>query len=202
MSNVSCYVRNCLYRVHNYIMVKTHNPGLSSNMIKFGFILSVLVMLLQQQIIFNPTISLQRGYYFTYPAYNLNIHDLVLFCVSDQQHLAVMHRLGLPYTKDSCPLSTPYLIKQIVAINNDLVEVSESGVAVNGYLYPNSKSLSHYKQIQLLPLSNGEYKLKAGEYFVLGQTVHSYDSRYFGVIKSDQIYRMAHLIFISNKLIW
>ena len=152
------------------------------------------VILLVQQVIYNPTISLPRGYYFTYPGIRFKPGDIVLICVSDQLRLRVMHKLGLPYTDDDCRSHTPYLLKQIVAIAGDRVEITREGVRVNGYLYPHSQSFNSYHMINLLPQPLGEFQLKNGEFFVLGQTTYSYDSRYFGVIHHDEIYRKAKFL--------
>ena len=155
------------------------------------------LIILMQQVIYNPTISLPRGYYFTYPGIKFKTGDLVLICVSDKLRLEVMHKLGLPYSDDDCPLQTPYLLKQIIAVEGDQMEIIPDGVKVNGYLHPHSRSFSSYRQINLLPQPLGKFKLKDGEYFVIGQTPYSYDSRYFGIIKRDQIYRKA--TFLSSK---
>jgi signal peptidase I len=168
----------------------------------WGLVLSGGLIFFIQQIIYNPTISLRRGYYFTYPLLTPKLHDIVLLCVWDSKHIKVMHKLGLPKTDDACGNHTPYLMKEIVAVEGDIIEVTTSGVRVNDYLYPNSQLLSTYHQINLLPINFGVFRLGTNEYFVLGVTPRSYDSRYFGVIVRQQIYRGASLIFASDKLLW
>ena len=166
-----------------------------------GALLSCVVISLMRQIIYNPSISLTKGYYITYPILQPQINDVVLLCVEDTNHLFVMHQLGLPYTKNTCPQSTPYLLKKIVAKEGDEITINSFGVKVNNYLYPNSKLIQKAHQVNLLPLKYGSFRLLHNEYFVLGDTEHSYDSRYFGVIKSYQIYRGAKLLFPSNKIL-
>ena len=112
---------------------------------------------------------------------------------TQSSHLGVLHQLGLPYTN-------PYLLKQIVAVAGDEVSVTPNGVYVNNTLYANSKAqqynMFHGVRINLLPMSYGKFRLADDEYFMLGKTANSYDSRYFGVIRQQQIYRRA--VFIDR----
>ena len=168
----------------------------------WGLILSGALVLLMRQFIYNPSISLTKGYYFTYPIIEPELKDIVLLCVWDESHVEVLHQLGLPYKSGECPHSMPYLLKQIVAIEGNEVSVTEDGVRVNNYLYKNSRVVQESRQINLLPIGFGSFKLKHNEYFVLGVTSHSYDSRYFGVINREQIYRGAKLVYSTDKMLW
>jgi signal peptidase I len=157
---------------------------------------------LVQSIYFNPTISETKGYYLTYPNQEYHKGDIVLLCVVNQKQLQILHRLKLPYSQEACPYNAPYLLKRIVATAGDQVMISEAGIVINGSLYPHSVGLTKYKDILLSPLSSGSFSLKADEYFMLGQTPHSYDSRYFGPISKQQIYRKAILIWPAKYLLW
>ena len=99
-----------------------------------------------------------------------------------------------------CGNSSAYLLKQIVAIEGDEVNVTPNGVYINNKLYPNSKiqqnTIHNGVQINLFPMPYGNFRLGSNEYFVLGKTIHSYDSRYFGVINAKQIYRKA--LYLGN----
>jgi signal peptidase I len=167
-----------------------------------GFILSGGLIFVKRQFIYNPSISLIKGYYFTYPIIELKPHDIVLLCVWDESRAEVLHQLGLPYKSGECLHNTPYLMKQIVAKEGDEVSIAEDGVRVNNYLYKNSRLVQKSRQINLLPIGFGRFKLKHNEYFVLGVTPHSYDSRYFGVINREQIYRGAKLIYPIDHMLW
>lgn len=164
--------------------------------------IGLLVIFFSSQVVFNPTISLMRGYYFTYPALTYTIGDIVLFCVNDVQQAANMHSLGLPYTDDQCNYRTPYLMKQIVAASGDWVQINESGVAINGYLYPKSKVVFKHGGVQIKLPQYTKFKLQFGQYFVLGVSSHSYDSRYFGVVDVLQIYRKAFLVLPCKQSWW
>ena len=81
--------------------------------------IGLLITILCNQVVFNPTISLLRGYYFTYPAFNYALGDIVLFCVNDVPQVAIMHSLGLPYSEDQCAYRMPYLMKKVIAVPGD-----------------------------------------------------------------------------------
>lgn len=164
--------------------------------------ISLLITILSNQVVFNPTISLERGYYFTYPALMYKVGDIVLFCVNDARQVASMHSLGLPYTDDECNYHTPYLMKQIVAASGDWVQINESGVSVNGSLYSKSKVVFKHGRLQIKLPQYAKFKLKFGQYFVLGVSSHSYDSRYFGVVDVLQIYRKAFLLLPCQQSWW
>ena len=143
-----------------------------------------------------------RGYYFTYPAFNYALGDIVLFCVNDVPQVAIMHSLGLPYSEDQCAYRMPYLMKKVIAVPGDWVQINESGIAVNGYLYPKSKAIVKHGSIQLKRALYTKFKLKLGQYFVLGISEHSYDSRYLGVINMGQVYRKAFLLLPYKQSWW
>ena len=165
-------------------------------------LLFLVVFFMSTHIIYNPTHSVTKGYYFSYATNSYHVGDLVMFCVNSQAHILIMHQLGLPTISDECILNTPYLLKRIVASNNDTIQITDNGISINGILYSNSHVLMNYKNIPLLPIRHSHFTLKKDEFIVLGNNIYSYDSRYFGVIQQQQIYRQAWLLFASNKLIW
>jgi signal peptidase I len=94
----------------------------------------------------------------------------------------------------------PYLLKKIVAIPGDVVAITKDGVLINKALQPNSTYIKKYKHIALNPLQYPQkFRLKNSEYFVMGNSKHSYDSRYFGVIRGSDIYYKAILIYSLEK---
>jgi type IV secretory pathway protease TraF len=109
-------------------------------------------------------------------------------------HIKIMQQLGLPSVQNQCKFNTPYLIKKIVAGYKDKVVISPMGVYVNNHLIPNSAAIKKFRTINLAPLTSSIINLNKDEYFVLGQTKTSYDSRYFGVINKKQIIRKAVLL--------
>ncbi len=144
---------------------------------------------------FNPSKSMKKGYYLKVFYTSLNIGDNVLICIKDEIQQKTMHDFGLPYIKNQCKQNFPYLLKRIFAKENDVIQVSKMGIWINGKLISNTLILNNYRNHKLYSLLHfGFYKLKKSEFLVLGITSHSYDSRYFGVIKKSQIYGKVILL--------
>lgn len=80
------------------------------------------------------------------------------------------------------PQKKEILLKKIIAVNGDFVEVNTQGVFINENLLPNSKIFSFDSEGNLLEFKPFKRKLKENELFVIGENIKSYDSRYFGVV--------------------
>jgi conjugative transfer signal peptidase TraF len=174
-----------------------------NNILIIGSISIVCWLLLYecvQHMYVNPSISDARGYYFAYKASKYSVNDRVLLCVRDLQRSKLLHQLGLLYESNKCSGQMPYLLKKIVAIPGDVVAITKDGVLINKALQPNSTYIKKYKHIALNPLQYPQkFRLKNSEYFVMGNSKHSYDSRYFGVIRGSDIYYKAILIYSLEK---
>ena len=107
--------------------------------------------------------------------------------VSNSSYKKVFNELGLQDT-GQCPNGLPYLLKRISAVSGDTVEVIKDGVLINGQLQINSQQFIEGRGILLYPLPIGwKHKLSTDEYFMLGNSTHSVDSRYFGIINKADI---------------
>ena len=148
----------------------------------------------------NVSISEPLGYYLSLPGIRPHKGELVLTCITDNSYKHVFTELGM---RDSgqCSNGLPYLIKRIVAEKGDKVEVTDSGILINSTLYPNSQQFAEGRGIKLYPLPIGySHILNDNEYFMLGKSPHSVDSRYFGIIQKKDIYRKAVLIYKTSKI--
>lgn len=157
---------------------------------------------LMARITFNPSISEPQGYYFSYKANVYGNGDIVIVCLDKERYIQILRRFRVPFVTNSCRRHPPYLLKTIVASSGDTVDVGKKGIKINGVLQQNSKGLNNYKGINLYPLKKGRFKLQVNQFFVLGNTPHSYDSRYFGVIRQEQIMAKAYLIWRRAKPVW
>lgn len=168
-----------------------------------GFYLLFLFLLLKgvENLIYkNPSISEPIGYYFAVPGVKIHTGDLVMTCVTDNSYKHVFNELGLKDVVGQCSNGLPYLIKRVVASTGDRVEITKAGVLINGTLYLNSKQFTEGRGVKLYPLPIGySHVLGEDEYFMLGKSPHSVDSRYFGIIKKNDIYRKAILIYEIKK---
>lgn len=173
----------------------------------FLLILFFIVQLLESFLSKNISISEPTGYYLTIPIWGkIKRNHKYLVCINDSKYLVILQKLGLPdnhnsysSSNDSCISGFPYLIKQVAAIPGDIVKVTVNGILINNKLQPNSQAFIAAKGIKLYPLPlDYQITLRQNEYFILGITAHSIDSRYFGIIKKDQFYKQALLIFKEN----
>lgn len=148
----------------------------------------------------NPSISEPLGYYLSLPLVGYGRGDLVMICINNGRYKAILNKLGLADVSGQCASGLPYLIKRIGAVKGDVVEVTASGILINGTLQANSYLYPEGRGIKLYPLAVGyKHTLSDGEYFMLGNSPHSFDSRYFGVVKQPDIYRRAILVKRESK---
>jgi conjugative transfer signal peptidase TraF len=148
----------------------------------------------------NISISEPLGYYLALPGIPVTRGDLVLTCITNKSYKKVFNALGMKDVSGQCDTGMPYLIKRVAAAKGDKVEITIAGVLINGVLFLNSKQFAEGRGVRLYPLPIGySHVLGEDEYFMLGQSPHSVDSRYFGIVKKNDIFRRAFLIFKTGK---
>ncbi len=164
-------------------------------------LLLVIVVVLNSSLTKNISISEPVGYYLKLPIIGeIKIGDKYLICLNDHKYIGILKQLGLPSAENQCKYNSPYLIKQVAGIPGDIVEITMHGITINNKLQLNSTSFTQAYGVNLYPLPVGyKFILKNDEYFMLGITPHSVDSRYFGVVKRDQFYNQTVLIFRESK---
>ena len=97
-----------------------------------------------------------------------------------------------------CQSGSEPMLKPVIAVEGDQVEVTEAGITVNGVPVPHSARISLPRDSSLsnhiVPL--GSYRLAPGQIWVMS-ALHprSFDSRYFGPIELRQIEGIAEPIF-------
>ncbi len=92
-------------------------------------------------------------------------------------------------SKGNCPDGASPLMKPVIAQTGDIVTVSNSGLAVNGTLLPNTAPMladTHNRPIAAW--RSGVYAVAAGSVWVASSyNARSFDSRYFGPIRNADI---------------
>jgi conjugative transfer signal peptidase TraF len=88
-----------------------------------------------------------------------------------------------------CPDGGAPLMKSIVAIPGDVVDISPRGIIVNGILLPNTRQkVKDSKGRPMRAWPSGKYHVDAGFVWVVAAyNPWSYDSRYFGPIPIELI---------------
>lgn len=150
-------------------------------------------------IVRNISISEPLGYYLKLPIFgDIQKNRRYMICLNEQEYIDIMHRLGLPKVDNQCHFQSPFIIKQVAGMPGDWVTANESGIFINGIYQLNTAPIFKHRNILLKPLPfTYNHKLESDEYFMLGVTRTSYDSRYFGPIKRDQFRK--HLIMLMNN---
>jgi len=89
------------------------------------------------------------------------------------------------------------LCKKVMAVEGDVIDINDNGViSINGVEVKNGITLEsdsagrEISSVNSYPLVVGE-----GQYFVMGITPRSFDSRYFGTVNSDHIYSVVISLF-------
>lgn len=91
------------------------------------------------------------------------------------------------------PDKKEFLVKRIIGVPGDIVEVKEHKLYVNGKL-----KVEPYTEVEIQDSDFGPLKLEKDHYFVMGDNRHagaSRDSRSFGSVKASSIVGRAEFIF-------
>ena len=89
------------------------------------------------------------------------------------------------------------LLKHIAGMPGDIMTVTEHNVQINAESYPTLSYTSNGMPLQ--HLQNGVYTLSSDEYFVANVPTRSYDSRYFGPVKRDEIQAVVTPIWLFGE---
>lgn len=125
---------------------------------------------------------------------NLKIGNFMEICPPDTSIVKLFLKKG--YLKNgSCPSGSIPFLKPLVALPGDTIEVSLSGVKINGKLL-NSTGVKIG-----MPITEGTFIVKNDEaWFISNFDPSSFDSRYFGPISYKDIIGTAQPVFIfKNK---
>ncbi len=118
--------------------------------------------------------------------------DTVLVCPPSTPLFAEVRARGY-LGPGFCPSGSQALMKRVAALPGDRVELAPEGVRVNGRLLPQSVPLAFDQAGRPLPRLASESVIVApGEVLLMGETVRSFDGRYFGLLPSTAIESVLH----------
>ena len=132
----------------------------------------------------NVTASLPVGLYLATSDANA---ALVEFCPAEPFAAESRDRNYRPKSI-ACPDGAAPLVKPIAARPGDTVLVTDKGIVVNGKQFPHSAALElDGAGRKLKPWLSGTYAVAPNELWVVSTYRGSYDSRYMGPIRRDQV---------------
>ncbi len=113
--------------------------------------------------------------------------SLVIFCPADNEVFRQARERGY-IGAGFCPGGYGYMIKKILAAENDKVEISAVGVSVNGTLLPNSQPMKQDTAGKPLPHIRLKTTLNAHSVLLMSDyNPKSFDARYFGLMDKGNI---------------
>ena len=140
------------------------------------------------KLVYNPSASVPIGYYWLTEFdgnSELKIGSYVVTPTPIQYRLMAAKRHYLP-------INVP-LIKKVVAISGDEICRQHQTVSINGK--PVAVALTADKKGRKLPSWTGCFVLKNDEFFALMDAKDSFDGRYFGALKTENIIGTATFIW-------
>ena len=121
--------------------------------------------------------------------------DYILFCLKDKlAKLSVERRYT---TTGNCPFQSAPIGKKVVATQGDLVKISKEGIEVNGMLLSKTRPSTYDLLERKMPEYSMHRYLDNNEYIVASTKENSYDSRYFGIVRGEQIKGVIETIIPS-----
>ncbi len=150
----------------------------------FIFIIALCVYHFDIQI--NTTSSIPIGIYtLDRSKDNLDKARTILFCLNNEYSEIAKTRGYLPVGKCKSGLSP--IGKHIVAAADDFVEITKEGIYVNGYLLPDTRPMTYDSNSLELKHSKLKRRLNKNEFLVASLKKDSFDSRYYGIVKREEI---------------
>lgn len=136
---------------------------------------------------FNATKSLPRGFYLKVKK-TLNKNSIVVFCPPYNDFLKFAKKKGYWQNLNKSCGYTPKYMKKIIGVPGDNITITLQGVFANNIKIKNSEPVLKILSDKIFKNYEKEIQLKNDEYFLMSDSnQHSFDSRYFGSIKKNQI---------------
>lgn len=167
----------------------------------FSIFLLMAILCFALSLRFNTTSSMPIGIYQVdkKTVSHLSRGDLVEVCLPDHIAKFAFERNYLSVGR--CANGIEPVIKQVVGIQGDAVNVQQNGVSINQKLFPHSQLFSKDRQGRpLFSMLKGQFILKPNQVFLYGTNdVYSFDSRYFGAIDAKYIQSVLKPVLVFDN---
>jgi conjugative transfer signal peptidase TraF len=131
----------------------------------------------------NYSVSLPEGLYVRTPGLkSIWRGDMIEFCTPGEMGPLAVARGYIP--SGPCPDGGIPLLKPVIAIESDRVDVTAEGIVVNGRLIPGTEPLTNDSQRRHLPRYWGHAK---GLWVASTYDPRSFDSRYYGPVPAPSV---------------
>ena len=141
--------------------------------------------LFQQGYRFNATPSMPKGIYQLVPGGSgIERGDLVSICLAVEPFVSLAIERGY-LRSGSCPGGSEPLLKVVVGLPHDLLEVESEGIRINGRLIPQSRIAASDSQNRPMPVSTtlSPGRIPEGMVLILSREhPGGFDGRYFGLL--------------------
>ena len=148
----------------------------------------------------NATASMPRGIYRLAPDAPER-GDLVSVCL-EQGYFATL-ALDRGYLRPgSCPNGLEPLLKRVVGMPGDLLEIGQDGIAINGKLWPQSRAVARDSLGRPMPEAEnfGSRTIPAGLALVLSDRhPGGFESRYFGLVPMASLRKVEPVFLLNPK---
>lgn len=127
--------------------------------------------------------------------------EYVLFCPPESALFQEAKQRGYIGSGLMCPSQHGYMMKQVAAMEGDVISISQSGVLVNDELLPLTAQLTSDGRGNPLPtFILHDYELPEREVLLLSNVSEtSFDGRYFGPIDVSHIRSVVLPVIIKNE---
>ena len=133
----------------------------------------------------NGTPSMPVGLYRLAPIRQTGLRRGMLVAVCAPLKAAQLGRHRAYLSGGRCAGDAEPLLKTVVGVVGDVVSTAENGILVNGHLLPDSRPLSFDSAGRtLVPWSRKRYRLRPHQVWVYADHPKSWDSRYWGPVRS------------------
>lgn len=144
----------------------------------------------------NTSESFPVGIYKVTPTKTVNIGDLIVICPSNTVGWKATYKDYLPQSLECKETHTVSLLKRVVALKGDVVEVLNQ-VSVNGKVLKNSDVLKLDGKNRPVKSCEGKYLMGERDVWVMSDyNRKSYDSRYFCALSIQNIIGVAKPLIV------